>query len=146
MVRFSRFLACTAIAVALACMAACAGTAAGDTPLRGTYWKLVRLGDQPAEAAEKPREAHLVFAADSQRVSGSGGCNRVIGQFTLEGDKLQIGRMAATLMACPTGMAQEQALVKALARVERYRIRGSHLELLDAAGAVLVRFEAVALI
>jgi heat shock protein HslJ len=139
-------LASKAIAVALACVAACAGIAPADTPLRGTYWKLVRLGDQPAEAAEKPREAHLVFADDSQRVSGSGGCNRVIGQFTLEGDKLQIGRMAATLMACPTGMAQEQALVKALARVERYRIRGSHLELLDAAGEVLLRFEAVALI
>jgi hypothetical protein len=32
-----------------------------------------------------------------------------------------------------------------MAKVERYRIRGSHLEMLDAASAPIARFEAVAL-
>jgi heat shock protein HslJ len=53
--------------------------------------------------------------------------------------------MAGTMMACPTGMEQEQRFLEALQRVERYRIRGSHLEMLDATGAVVARFEAVAL-
>jgi hypothetical protein len=42
-----------------------------DSPLRGTYWKLVRLGDDPVAAHAKQREAHLVFAADALRVVGS---------------------------------------------------------------------------
>lgn len=53
--------------------------------------------------------------------------------------------MAGTMMACPTGMEQEQRFLQSIERVERYRISGSHLEMLDAAGAVIARFEAVAL-
>lgn len=36
-------------------------------------------------------------------------------------------------------------VVKSIGKVERYRISGSHLEMLDAAGMVIARFEAVAL-
>jgi heat shock protein HslJ len=53
--------------------------------------------------------------------------------------------MAGTMMACPTGMEQEQRFLQAIEKVESYRIRGSHLEMLDAAGAVIARLEAVAL-
>jgi len=55
------------------------GAASADSALRGTYWKLVRLGDRPVTAGEKQREAHIVFATDKFRVSGSGGCNRITG-------------------------------------------------------------------
>jgi hypothetical protein len=48
-------------------------------------------------------------------------------------------------MACPTGMEQEQRFFKSIEKVERYRISGSHLEMLDASGAMIARFEAVAL-
>ena len=116
-----------------------------DSPLRGTYWKLVRLGDSPVPAAEKQLEPHLIFAANEPRVSGSGGCNRVAGAFQLDGDKLRLGRMAGTMMACPSGMDVEQRFLQSLEKVERWRIRGSHLEMLDGAGAVVARFEAVAL-
>lgn len=121
------------------------GTPLADSPLRGTYWKLVRLGDTPATTAEQQREPHLILASGEPRVAGSGGCNRVMGSFELDGDRLRFGQMAGTRMACPDGMAQEQDFLKALTRVERYRIRGSHLEMLNAAGAVVARFEAVAL-
>jgi heat shock protein HslJ len=48
-------------------------------------------------------------------------------------------------MACPAGMEQEQRFLQSIEQVERYRISGSHLEMLDGAGAVIARFEAVAL-
>jgi META domain len=48
-------------------------------------------------------------------------------------------------MACPTGMEQEQRFLRSVEKVERYRMRGSYLEMLDTAGAVIARFEAVAL-
>ena len=121
------------------------GTPMADSPLRGTYWKLVRLGDSPVPAAEKQREPHLIFAANEPRVSGSGGCNRVTGAVQLDGDKLRLGRMAGTMMACPSGMDVEQRFLQSLEKVERWRIRGSHLEMLDGAGGVVARFEAVAL-
>jgi heat shock protein HslJ len=47
-------------------------------------------------------------------------------------------------MACSTGMEQEQRFLQSLEKVERYRISGSHLEMLDATAVVIARFEAVA--
>jgi heat shock protein HslJ len=116
-----------------------------DSPLRGTYWKLVRLSDAPVRAAEKQREPHLIFANSELRLSGSGGCNRVTGGFEVDGDTLRLRGMAGTMMACPTGMDQEQRFLQAMTTVERHRIRGNYLELLDAAGAVVARLEAVTL-
>jgi putative lipoprotein len=121
-----------------------AGSAPSDSPLRGTYWKLVRLGDMPAQVAEHQREPHLIFAVDQPRAHGSGGCNALAGGFTLDGDKLRLGRFISTMMACPV-MDQEGRFLGALALVARYRIAGNRLELLDAAGTVLARFDAVAL-
>lgn len=121
------------------------GNTLADSPLCGTYWKLVRLGGTPVSAAANRSEAHLLFAADVMRVAGSGGCNRLIGGFELEGDRLRFGRMASTKMFCPDGMDQERRFLQELQRVERYRIRGSHLDLLDGAGTVRARLEAVAL-
>jgi copper homeostasis protein (lipoprotein) len=119
------------------------GNRMADSPLRGTTWKLLRLGDKPVSQADRQREAHLLLANDEMRVSGSGGCNRITGSFELDGDRLRFGQMASTRMACPEGMEQEQRFLDALEKVEHYRIRDSHLEFLDAAGAVITRFEAV---
>jgi putative lipoprotein len=117
--------------------------AEADRPLRGTHWKLVRLGESPVEELEEPRAPHLVLSADELQVSGSGGCNRVSGGFELDGDELRFGQLASTMMACESGMEQEQRFLRSLERVERYRIAGTHLELLDAEGAVVARFEAL---
>ena len=121
------------------------GSPMTDSPLRGTYWKLVRLGDSPVTAAAKQREAYLIFAGDALRVAGSGGCNRLTGGFDLDGKRLRFGRMAGTMMTCPDGMEQEKRFLDTLGEVEQYRIHGSHLELLDASGNATARFEAVAL-
>jgi copper homeostasis protein (lipoprotein) len=120
------------------------GNPLADSPLRGIYWKLVRLGGSPVPAPENQREAHLVFAVQESRISGSGGCNRLNGDFELDGDQLRLRRMAGTMMACPTGMDLERRLLESLEKVEGWRIRGSHLEMLDGAGAVVARLEAVA--
>ncbi len=116
-----------------------------NAAVRAGDWKLVRLGDASVKAADGQREAYLVFDTEEPRVAGSGGCNRVNGGFELDGANLRFGRLAATRMACPEGLEQEQRFLAALEGVTRHRIDGSHLELLDATGAVAARFEAVAL-
>lgn len=121
------------------------GQPLADSPLLETYWKLVRLDGVPVQAADAQREAHLVFRSQAARLSGSGGCNRIVGRYEISAGLLRIEHAAATQKACPQGMAQEQRFLDALGRVRRHAIRGSHLELLDADGAVLARLEAVAL-
>jgi copper homeostasis protein (lipoprotein) len=102
--------------------------------LENTYWKLMRLGLQPVTVADNQREPHFVLQSETKRVSGSGGCNRMMGRYTLDGDKLAFSQMAGTMMACPEGMDVEQAFHAALQKVTTWRTDGETLELFDAAG------------
>jgi putative lipoprotein len=116
-----------------------------DFALRDSYWKLTRLGESPVHVSERQREPYLILAEGKTQVSGSGGCNRFSGGFTLKGDKLRFSHMASTMMACADGMEQEGRFFRDLAKVARYRIAGDQLELLDDSGATVMLFTAVAL-
>jgi heat shock protein HslJ len=114
---------------------------ADSMPLEGTEWRLARLGDVPITSASPQREAYFSLAADTHRVSGSGGCNRLMGSYQLDGDALTFGQMATTMMACPSGMDTERTFLNTLSSVRKWKIAGQQLDLLDADGKVLAHFE-----
>ena len=118
-------------------------TLAGNEPLENTYWRLVLLGNELVKVAANQREPHFILHPADKRVSGSGGCNRITGGYALEGDRLTFKQMAGTMMACVEGMDTERAFLGALQQVTRATITQQQLELLDASGTVLARFEAV---
>jgi copper homeostasis protein (lipoprotein) len=111
--------------------------------LEDTYWKLTRLGNAAVLADDKQREPHVVLRSQDRRLGGSGGCNRLLGGYELDGDTLTFGQMATTKMACAQGMDTEQAFLEALTQVKTWKIVGAHLELFDASGNLLARFEAL---
>lgn len=141
--RVERFVS---LSSASACAAA-AGTQAADNggtaPLVNTYWKLVAL-----EGRAVPRttqEAYITLQSQG-RLVGSGSCNRLMGNWVQDGEKLQLGRVAATRMACEgESGATEAALLKVLEKTTRWRTTGQRLELLDTQGKVLAVLQAVAL-
>jgi len=120
--------------VVAALVASGAAVAQAESPgLEGTAWNLAAVGGQAAEGAT------LRFAGG--RVSGSDGCNRFSGSYTMEGERLRLGRLASTQMACPEEtMARARAFTEALAATKAARIEGDRLELLDAAGSPLAAF------
>jgi heat shock protein HslJ len=118
------------------------GSRYSTEPLENTYWKLTRLGDSPVVPASTQQEPHFVLHPQSRRVSGSGGCNRLLGGYELKGDQLIFGKMASTMMACAEGMETEKAFLKALEQVDKAKIVRQHLEMFDRAGNVVARFEA----
>jgi copper homeostasis protein (lipoprotein) len=110
------------------------GNPLADSPLRNTYWKLVRLSDAPVRVAENQREPHVILALGQPRD----------GQRRLQpADRpLRARRRHAALSRHGRN---HDGLPGRHGKVERYRSGGSHLEMLDATGVVLARFEAVAL-
>lgn len=117
-----------------------------DAPIENTYWKLIALGSQPvAVPANGQREAHLVLHTKEARLAGSGGCNRLMGNFERNGDALRFPPVASTRLNCPEGMEQEAVFLHTLERVAAWHVKGRQLDLLDAAGVGVARFEAVAL-
>ena len=119
------------------------GPAKPDRTLVNTYWKLVDLRGAPVAVTPNQREPHLILQAQANRVVGSGGCNRLSGSYTLHGDFVGFGGVAATRMACPGGMEQEGAFLRTLGDVKSWRVRGDELTLLDAANAAILKFVAV---
>jgi putative lipoprotein len=114
---------------------------ASTAMLENTYWKLMRLGSDAVTVADNQREPHFILQSDQKRVAGSGGCNRMMGSYTLDGSKLTFSQMAGTMMACAQGMDVERAFHAALPRVASWRIDGEKLELFDAEGASVAEFE-----
>lgn len=115
-----------------------------DASLQNTYWKLTHLGAQPMlPPAGQSAEAHLVLHFEG-RVAGSDGCNRMMGRYTLDAERLTFGPLAGTRMACQGLDGRDAAFMRALESVTGWRVQGNTLELL--AGTVPVaRFAAVAL-
>lgn len=112
-------------------------------PLEGTYWRLTSVGNTTVAATSRQREPHLILRSRDRAVSGNGGCNSMGGTYELRGDRITFSRVSSTMMACAGGMNTEQAFFAALGRTNRWRVSGDMLELLDSAGNVLARFEAV---
>lgn len=107
----------------------------------GVDWVVLayRSGDAWIELEDQRGPARLRF--EEGRVTGTAGCNRLMGAYVLKGEAIRFEPpMATTMMACPEPlMSQEQAIHAALASVASYRVDGVHLELLDSAGEPLLR-------
>jgi heat shock protein HslJ len=110
--------------------------------LEGTYWQLTRLHDSGVVQVPPPRGAHLLLEPESHRVSGSGGCNRLMGTYQIDGRALTLGPLATTRMACLEGGETETEFLSALTRVTGWRIEARALALSDSAGKTLAQFEA----
>jgi copper homeostasis protein (lipoprotein) len=109
--------------------------------LEGTYWRLVRLGNAAVGATSHRQEAYLILDPDSHRVSGSGGCNRLMGSYEVSADRLTFTQMANSMMACLEGMDTEKAFLSALTQVKTWKIEGRKLCLFDASGHEVARLE-----
>ncbi len=135
-------------ALVLAGMAALStsAVAAGNTPtLRGTQWALVAEGSAGASAGtDAQRAPHLQLDPAQMRVSGYSGCNRMFGNFELQGSQLRFAGLGGTRRACLEGMDVEQRFLEALQAVQGWRIAGQELLLTGADGATLLRFQASA--
>jgi heat shock protein HslJ len=106
-------------------------------PLEGAAWRLKELpGAQTPALAQLSRPVTVRF--ESGRLAGFAGCNNFSGSYTLDGDRLTIGPVASTQMACPEpGSSIETAFHAALSGTLRYVIDGDDLTLTAASGDTL---------
>lgn len=137
----------------LALLTACtsSGTPATPSPgapstataptLNGTSWVVTGIVGGQTLPDRRP-----TMAFSGGRVSGLASCNQFSADYTQAGTALKIGIAAQTAMACLPApvMAQEQVFTAALTRVTGVRASASGLDLLDAAGTVVMTLEPAA--
>lgn len=98
------------------------GTA--DVTLTGQEWSLTGLGGAPIE----PDRGITATFGDDGSVTGSGGCNRYMGPYTVDGESLSVGPLAATRMSCGiTADDLESTYLGALEEASGFAISGSDL-------------------
>jgi putative lipoprotein len=113
----------------------------GQTALTDSQWTLAEVNGKTPE--NQTPQAYIKLDQKMQRVEGSGGCNRLMGSYQLDGSKLHFKEVGTTMMACDGDvMSQERAFLAALSAAESYRIHGTTLTLLGKDGKVLARLEA----
>jgi heat shock protein HslJ len=120
---------------------ATSSVSAADKALEGVTWRLSGFGGKGTEIpAGSSRPVTARFEAG--RVSGFSGCNNFMGSYKVDGDRVILGQLAGTMMACPEPQTTiENAFRVAFWGTVRYTIRADQLTLLAESGAVLA-FEA----
>jgi heat shock protein HslJ len=117
--------------VFLAIVSALGGAVLAQSGRLGTrQWKLVQLdGVHVADASR----AHLELNLNQTRFTGNTGCNRMNGAVEVRGWRIDFSNIATTKMACVEQRAGrvETGFVRALENVDRFRLIGDSLDLLD---------------
>lgn len=75
----------------------------------------------------------IVFNAEGGKVSGFGGCNRFMGNYSTEGKNLNIDIVGTTMAYCPN-IDSEQVFVNTLGNVTEFAIQEDKLYLFDDQG------------
>ena len=116
-------------------------TTANLLQLENHTWVATQIGNTPIpKMANMPS---IYFDSATKRVSGSDGCNRIMGSYEAKADKLNLSQMAGTRMACLDNNNIDQAFNSALANVMHYQVFNRTLKLLDRHGNLLIQFESV---
>ena len=102
--------------------------------LLGHKWKLLRIdnevvGDSPV---------YLQFNMEEGTFSGNAGCNHMGGSYTLDGDQIEFGQTAITLMYCEQYMELEgKVLEKIGGGPYRWEITGQELSFYEGSQPVM---------
>ena len=111
-----------------------------DPRLEERDWVLTELLGEPVALPEDQPAPSLRFDSSTGRVSGSDGCNRLMGSYRLlERDRIEFGQLAGTLMACPD-MTLPDRFRDMLGKVGDYAISDGELSLFKGRMAILARF------
>jgi len=139
----NKIIVSLSICAGMMILAACASPVSqpgGGGDLTGKVWALTELMGKPPGAGTG---ISAQFSSDG-KVSGSAGCNRYSGTYTVSGNSITISSsMATTMMMCEQPvMDQESAYLKALADAKTFEVKGDILTLAAADKTSLVSYKA----
>ena len=120
-------------------LTSCASSSASTNTdaLNHSEWILANLNGQSLVP-----DSLITINFENDKISGTDGCNRYHGSYTLDADKLSINKhIASTMMACPEPISQQAAAyISALTEAVSYKIDAQQLMLMNASGKTLASF------
>jgi heat shock protein HslJ len=108
--------------------------------LLDTQWRLTQLGNEVVDNPAGERAVHFVLQPSNSNLTGFSGCNRMFGNYALDGPSLKFDGLGGTRMFCQPNMELEQKFLGMFQNVAGWKIAGNTLELLDASGKSVATF------
>jgi len=113
-------------------------------PLKRKRWKLIQLNGERIEVTEDFRsEPYITLSANSNKMTGSGGCNRFGCKYTLMGEKISFAGLATTKVNCEQIMSVESQFLDELQKVTGYTLVDENSMWLLRDGKKVMKFEMV---
>lgn len=108
--------------------------------LQNKQWNLTQIGATEIQPKAGSHIPNLTFDQSTQRISGSDGCNRLMGGYKIDGAQLNLTQLATTQMMCMDNMQLSDQFNQALAKVSAFQAYAQTLKLLDNHGNVVLKF------
>ncbi|TLU61351.1 META domain-containing protein [Thalassotalea litorea] len=100
--------------------------------LASSEWMLEEMDGKKVQIHVSESQTHLTIDDKEQRIGGNSGCNIFNGSYQLDGEKITLGPLISTRMACQQSIMQtEQTYLAALQSVRFYQRQDNRLILLD---------------
>ncbi|MBK9147813.1 MAG: META domain-containing protein [Flavobacteriales bacterium] len=96
--------------------------------LKDKKWIVETLNGQRPELPDGAETPWLKLAGD--QLQGFGGCNNLMGSYTLEGTKLSFSGIGSTKKYCEGIQPTENAVKEMLGKVDSFKLDGDQLRLL----------------
>lgn len=122
---------------------ACAPLQATPTAsLAGTSWLLLSYVNDAGEVKNVEPSSTVTAAFQNGAIMGNATCNQLSGTYTEAGNKLTLGPLAMTEMACLSDalMLQESQIIKRLSESATYEIANNQLLIKNAAGQTMLTY------
>ena len=97
--------------------------------LTDTTWQLVAIKNKAVKTVINGKNAYLRLTAENEAVQGFSGCNQFNGSWSIEDERIVLGALAMTMMACADEMNTEQVFMQALEEQNRHEIVGNELRM-----------------
>ena len=106
-------------------LASCSSDSFPSKNWYGKHLTVVEMMGTPVQTSGTTTDAHLIFNSENGIINGSGGCNRIFGDYRLDKKKsIRFSEVGATRMACQN-MNFETRFLDLLDQVRYYDFEGN---------------------
>ncbi len=106
------------------------GSATVDASMIDTHWNLATLAGEAIRLPEGIENPYINLL-EGDRLSGFGGCNKLMGTVKIDGSSISFPGLGSSKMFCEKTQPLETAFMTALRSSNSFKLDGNKLTLLD---------------
>ena len=135
-----RFFGLTTLVFVLGTIALSA-CASESTSLEGKLWHMKSYRGAEGQMLETLPDVRTTAEFANGQVGGNAACNSYNGPYEVNGNKINLGLMMSTMMACPQEiMDQETGYLAGLEQAATFEVTEDSLKMFDADGEIVLEF------